>query len=137
VIEHVVRRTAHFTVEAEHRDAMHRVAEVRRLDHVVLLVASQPVLRSESGGDVEAPDGAQRVERVFEIRGHGSRVREQRDAPALEFPLQFQIRQQTIDAELDHDRTPKGCEQRSVELDDEAVTVMEIGFLRGMFERPV
>ena len=42
-----------------------------------------------------------------------------------------------VDAELDHERTP--CEWRRglVELDDKAVTMMKIGFLRGVFERPV
>ena len=50
-LHHRVGRPAHFAVEAEHRDAVHRIVEVRRLDHVVLLVAAQAVLRAEGGGE--------------------------------------------------------------------------------------
>src|SRR5690349_20874332 len=109
MIEHVVRRPAYFTIKTEDRDAMHRVAEIRRLDHVVLLVAAQSVLGPESGGDVEAPDRAQRIERVLEIRSHGSRMGEQRDATTLELALQLQVGQQTVNAELDHGRSLAGC----------------------------
>ena len=82
---------------------MHRIAEIRRLDHVVLLVAAQPVLRTESRGDVETADGAQCVERMFEIRRHRSRMRQQRNAPAFELALQFHVAQQAVDSELDHE----------------------------------
>ena len=70
---------------------MHRIAEIRRLDHVVLLVAAQPVLRAESRGDVESANAAQRIERMLELRGHRGRMREQRDAPALELAQQFHV----------------------------------------------
>jgi hypothetical protein len=130
MVEHVVGGPAYFAVQAEHRNAVHRVAEVRRLDHVVLLVATQSMLGTESRGDVETPDGAQRVERMFEIRGHGSGMREQRNAPAFELALQFQVAQQAVDSELDHERS-------LIQLNHKAVCVMEIGFLRGMFECPV
>jgi hypothetical protein len=46
-VHHRRRRTTYFAVQAEYRDAMRRVDEVGRLDHVVLLVAAQPVLRPE------------------------------------------------------------------------------------------
>jgi hypothetical protein len=56
-------------------------------------------------------------------------MRQQRDAPAFELTLQFHVGQQPVDSELDHERFS--------ELDHKAVCVMEIGFLRGMFECPV
>ena len=49
-IHHRIGRLAHFAVQAEHRDAVHRIVKVRRLDHVVLLVAAQAMLRTEGGG---------------------------------------------------------------------------------------
>ena len=113
---------------------MHRIAEIRRLDHVVLLVAAQPVLRTECRGDVEPAHAAQRIERMLEIRGHGSRMRQQRHAPAFELAQQFDVAYQAIDAELDHVAVYR---TRSIELDHKAAGVVEIGFLRGMFERPV
>jgi hypothetical protein len=42
------RRAAHFAVKAEHRDAISRIEFVGRLDHVVLLVALEPVLRPKA-----------------------------------------------------------------------------------------
>ena len=50
VIEHRVAGPARSAVKTEHRDAVLRVAEIRRLDHVVLLVAAQAVLRAEGRG---------------------------------------------------------------------------------------
>jgi hypothetical protein len=41
------------TIEAEYRDAMHRIDEVRRLDHIVLLVTAQTMLWTESRGDFQ------------------------------------------------------------------------------------
>ena len=51
-VHHRIGRPAHLPVQAEHRDAVQRVLEIRRFDHVVLLVAAQPVLRPEGGGEV-------------------------------------------------------------------------------------
>ena len=116
---------------------MHRVAEVRRLDHVVLLVAAQPVLRTESRGDVEPANGAQRVERMLEVRRHGCRMRQQRDAPAFQLTQQFHVAQQAVDSKLDHESPFKENARRSFELDHKTVRVVEIGLLRRMFERPV
>ena len=45
--EHRGRRFARLTVEGIHRHATSRVVGVRRLDHVVLHVGSEPVLRAE------------------------------------------------------------------------------------------
>jgi hypothetical protein len=41
---------------------MRGICEVRRLDHVVLLVASQTMLRSESGGDFDITARGKRIE---------------------------------------------------------------------------
>jgi hypothetical protein len=68
-----------------------RVAKILRLDHVVLLVATQSVLRAEGGGDVEPSDRAQRIERVLEVGGHRRGMREQRDASAFELLQEFVI----------------------------------------------
>ena len=46
---------------------------------------------------------AQCVERMFEIRRHRSRMRQQRNAPAFELALQFHVAQQAVDSELDHE----------------------------------
>ena len=50
---------------------MHGVVIIRRLDHVVLLVALEPVLWTEGGGDVEAASN-QRVERMVALVARGS-----------------------------------------------------------------
>jgi hypothetical protein len=102
--EHLLGGPAHLPVETEHGNAMNRVAEIRRLDHVVLFVAAQAVLRTECGGDVQPADRAQRIERMLEVGGHGSRVREQRHAAPLEFLQQLVVAEQAIDAELDQGR---------------------------------
>ena len=52
------------------------------LDHIVLLVAAQAVLRAEGGGDVDA-GGGERVEAVGEVAGHRGGMGEQGDALAL------------------------------------------------------
>ena len=49
-LHHRCGRAAHFAVQAVHRDAVHGIGEVLRLDHVVLLVAAQAVLRPEGRG---------------------------------------------------------------------------------------
>jgi hypothetical protein len=61
-------------------------------------------------------------------------MRQQRHAPAFELAQQFEVAYQAIDAELDHGEY---LESRSVELDHKAASMVEIGFLRGMLERPV
>ena len=108
---------------------MHRIAKIRRLSHVVLLVAAQAVLRAKRGRDIQPANRAQRVERMFEFGGHRRGVREQRHAPAFELALQIDVGEQAIDTELNH--------VRNLQVDDEAVGMVEIGFLRQMLERPV
>ena len=83
-VHHRVGRLAHFAVQAEDRNAVHRIVEVRRLDHVVLLVAAQAMLRTEGGGDLDVAARGQRVERMRQVFRHRSGMRQQGDAPALQ-----------------------------------------------------
>ena len=80
---------------------MQRVAEVRRLDHVVLLVAAQAVLRAEGGSQPEVGQGGQCVERVGEVGGHRGRMGEQRNAAAGQRAAQGGVGEQAVNAELD------------------------------------
>ncbi len=75
---------------------MHRVVEVRRLDHVVLLVAAQAVLGAERRGERQIAARGQGIERMREVAGHGGRVSEQRDAPAAQRRAQLAFGQQAI-----------------------------------------
>src|SRR6185437_4284801 len=84
-------------------DAVHRVRVVRRLDHVVLLVSAQTVLRSESGCKADVVAGCERIERMREIARDGGRMRKQRDPAAGERLAKPRLRGQAIDAELHHD----------------------------------
>jgi len=52
-VHHRIGRLAYFAVQAEHRNAMHHIVEVLRLDHVGLFVAAQTMLRTECGGDLD------------------------------------------------------------------------------------
>ena len=61
-IHHRRRRPAHFTVKTKNRNAVRRVVEICRLDHVVLLVAAQPMLRAEGGGELYIFQQSQRIE---------------------------------------------------------------------------
>ena len=50
-------RTADLAVKAEHRNSVDRIDEVLGLHHIVLLVATKPVLRAERGGEVHTGRG--------------------------------------------------------------------------------
>jgi hypothetical protein len=43
---------------------VHRIPEVQRLDHVVLLVAAESVLRTKGGNQLNVVKGRERVEGV-------------------------------------------------------------------------
>ena len=58
---HRGRGAANLAIQAEHRNAEGWVDEIWRLNHIVLLVAAQPVLRAEGGGEVDAVGGGQCV----------------------------------------------------------------------------
>ena len=66
-IHHRIGRLAHLSIEAEDRDAMHRIVEVRRLDHVVLLVAAQTMLRTEGSADLDVAACDQRIQAMRQI----------------------------------------------------------------------
>ena len=93
-------RPAHFAVEAEDGNAELRVEEIRRFDHVVLLVAAQAVLRAEGGGQLEVGQGGEGVERMRQVGRHRSRVGEQGDAAAGQRAAQGGVGEQAVDAEL-------------------------------------
>ena len=94
------RRAAHRAVQAEHRNAVLRIREIRRLDHVVLLVAAQAVLRPERRRELDVGQRRQRVERVREIARHRRGMREQRDALAAQALAQRARSEQPIQTEL-------------------------------------
>ncbi len=100
ILEHGRRGPAHLAVEAEYGNAEAQVAELAGLDHIVLLVATQAVLRAESGGEAHAFELCHGIERVLQRRGDGSGMREQRHAPAREARGKRAIRAQAVDAEL-------------------------------------
>ena len=75
-VHHPACRTTDIPIQAEYLDAVDRIGKVRRLDHVVLLVAPQSVLRSERGRDLNVAAFRQRVQRVREIAGNRSRMRQ-------------------------------------------------------------
>jgi hypothetical protein len=102
-VEHCVARAPHLAVQAEHRDAVHGIVEIRRLHHVVLLVAAQPVLRSERRREPHVAERGDGVERVFEPGGDGCGMREQRDAAAGQRTPQRGLREQPVEAELHHE----------------------------------
>ena len=56
---------------------------VRRLDHVVLFVAAQAVLRTEGGADLHVAARSQRIQRVRQVSRDRSRMREQCHALAV------------------------------------------------------
>ena len=80
--ERLAGRAASFAVEAEHRDAVDRVGEVLGLDHIVLLVAAQAMLRTERGGQLD-DRRRQGVEAVGEVAGHRRGMGKQGHALAL------------------------------------------------------
>ena len=57
-VHHGRCRPPHIAVQAEDRDPVHGVGEVRRLDHVVLLVAAQSVLGPEGGRKLDVFEGS-------------------------------------------------------------------------------
>ena len=98
--QHGWRRSAHRAVEAEHRDAVYRIEEVRRLDHVVLLVAAQSVLGAEGGAQLQIGEGRQGVDGVRQVGGDRRRVRDQGDAAAAQRPAQVRVGEQAVKSGL-------------------------------------
>ena len=100
-IHHRGGRPPHFAIEAEDRNAELRVEEVRRFDHVVLLVALDSMLRAEGGAQLELGQGGQRVERMRQVGGDRGGVGEQGDALAGQRAAPGGVGEQAVDAELE------------------------------------
>jgi hypothetical protein len=79
---------------------VHGIGEVRRLDHVVLLVAAESVLGPEGGNQLDILGRGKRVKRVNEIARHRRRMREQRRSLARQSLSQCSIFEQTVNTEL-------------------------------------
>jgi hypothetical protein len=101
-VQHFVAGTADVTVQAEHRDAVNRVPEIVRLDHVVLLVAAQAVLRAEGSGEFDAAERGQGVHGVRQVASHRGGMGEQGHALAVQRFLQFRVAEQAVDSEIHH-----------------------------------
>ena len=73
-----------------------RIELVRSLDHVILFVALEAMLRAKGAGDIEArrDQGIEAVRQVFRNR---RRMSDQRDALSFERLAQFGVCQQAID----------------------------------------
>ncbi len=97
---HLAARAAHLAIEAVDRDPVHRIVVVRRLHHVVLLVAAQAVLGAEGGGQVHPGQGGQGVQRMGQVRGDRGRMGQQRHAPSFQRRPQGGVGDEAIDAEL-------------------------------------
>ena len=84
IAEHVVGRFAGLAVERVHGDAADLVAAVPRLDHVVLHVGSEAVLRAEDGGKARARVHGQAVGDVPQVSIDRSGVADDADPRAVE-----------------------------------------------------
>ena len=100
VAHRLAGRAAHLAVEAEHRDSVDRVDEVGAFDHIVLLVAAQPVLRAERGGQADVGASGERVEAVREVARDRGGMRDQRDALAVQRGAQRRVGEQPFDTEF-------------------------------------
>ena len=106
-VHHRRRWPSYFAVETEDGHAVHGIVERRRLDHVVLLVAAQSVLRAERRSYLDIGKPGQDVERMRELCGHGGGMREHSDAFAVQGFAEHGLRAQAIDSKLHHS-APRG-----------------------------
>src|SRR6202034_3817922 len=93
-------RATNFTVEAEDGDAVHRIVVIRRLDHVVLLVTAEPMLRTERSAHTHVPERGQCVQGVEEIACQGGGMGQQSHASAREGFAQFRLIEKAVDSKL-------------------------------------
>ena len=98
-VHHRICRPSHSTIKAEDRDVMQRIEKIGRLDHIVLFVAAQPVLRPERGSEIDAAVH-ERIERVRQMVVDRRRVGEQRDSLFCERRAQLRLGKQTIDSKF-------------------------------------
>ena len=104
-IHHFRRRPAYFTVKAEDRDAVHGIDVVPRLDHVVLLVPAQAVLRAERRAQAYVAERRQRIEGMDKVACYGSGVRQQSHAPPRQRLTQLGLFEQSVDSKLHEQET--------------------------------
>ena len=97
-IHHLRCRPAYFPVKAEDRDAVHGIGVVLRLDHVVLLVPAQPVLRPECRAQAYVADRRQGIEGMDHVACDGSGVRQQSHAPPCQRLAQLGLLEQSVDS---------------------------------------
>ena len=124
-VHHRRRRPPHRAIEAEHGNAVHRVDEVRRLHHVVLLVAAQPCCGPNAAVRLISSSARERVERMSEVARHRSRMREQRHPRCRRAVFSAPAR-----SGADQFRTASSVSAN-------ASGMVEVGLLRRMRERPV
>src|SRR6478752_10272142 len=99
-INHRVRWFAHLAIKTENGNTVHRIAVVRRLDHVVLFIAAQAVLWSEGGADLDVAARDKRIKRMRQILRYRSWMREQGHALAFERCAQCRFGDESIDTEV-------------------------------------
>jgi hypothetical protein len=97
--QHLGGRFARLTVERVDRHPATRVVDVRRLDHVVLHVRPEPVLRSEDRAELHTRRCADAVQDVDKPAIDGRVVADDTDVRVAKTPR----RQQTIGPETHHD----------------------------------
>ena len=97
---HLPGRAAHFAVQAEDRDLVDRIDIILGLDHIVLLVAAQAVLRPERRGQLDVAKRGERVEAVRQVARHRRGMGQQRDALAGERRAKRGVGKQPFDAEF-------------------------------------
>ena len=106
-LHHRCGRPTNPAVQTEHGHAQLRVLEVIRLDHVVLLVSAQPVLRPESGRQLQVRKRGERIQRVGQICGYRGRVGNEGQSPPRQRSTQGRFLDQSIDAKF-HGRASVG-----------------------------
>ena len=106
-------RPSHLAVQTVHGNAERGIDELRRLDHVVLLVAAQAVLWTERGREPQVAECGNRVERVRQVGGDRGRVGEQCDPAARERPAQVGLGEQPIETEAHHSPPASGSKAPS------------------------
>ena len=82
--EHLGRRLARLAVEREDRHVAPRILGVRRLDHVVLEVGAEAVLRAEDRGERAVRRGGEPIDDVPELVVDRGGIGEHADAQAVE-----------------------------------------------------
>ena len=99
--------STYLAIQTEHRDAQLGIVKIRRLHHVVLLVAAQTMLGTEGGREPHVGQPCKGVQGMGEILCHRSRMRQQSQTTALQGLAQCGLLQQAVDSKL-HDHTPSG-----------------------------